>query len=132
MLQWLKVFCVGCRLLVLVQVLGNQLKKAELSIAHNYKKCDREIVHINKINELQIVDVKKSVVGFGLVDCLGGDRGQEMPPPIENFQRKVGRFSLLLFINCKDILRGFYWFIFQSFEKFYVFSFQKVGGLGGV
>lgn len=107
-------------------------EKAKLVTAHNYKKCDRQILGSNKINELQIVDFKKSVVRFGLVDCLGSVRGLATLPPIENSESQQASSHLLLAINCKYFLRVFYKVLWLVCENIFVFGFRKVGDAGGV
>lgn len=100
--------------------------------AHNYKKCDRQVLDTNKINELQIVDIKKSVVQFGTGECLSGVLRSGTHPPIENSDTLTQPSYLLLSINCKDFQRVFYKSICQGFDQIGVFGFQKVGGAGGV
>lgn len=107
-------------------------KKAKLITAHNYKKCDGQILGSNKINKLQVVDLKKSVVRFGLVDCSGSVRGPATLPPIENSGSQDAHHHLLLAIYCKDLIRGFYKGLLLGFEGLRVFGFRKVGGAGGV
>jgi hypothetical protein len=125
-----RLFCGGFRLLVCLQVAWREAKKAKWLTAHNYKKCDRQVLDGNKINKLQIIDVMKSVVRFGLSDDLVCDRGLKRHPPIEKFQRSACRSYLLLSINCRGILRVFYKVIGQGFVEFGVVGCRKVGGRG--
>jgi hypothetical protein len=122
--------CAVSRLLVLFQVAWREAKKAKWFTAHNYKKCDRQVLDINKINNLQSKDTMKSVVRFGLSDNLNCDRGLYRHPPIEKFQRLACRSYLLLSINCRGILRVFYKVVGQGFDLTGVFGFRKVGGRG--
>jgi hypothetical protein len=98
-------------------------------IAHNYKKCDRQVLDSNKINKLQVVDIKKSVVQFGLD---AGVLRSGTHPPIENSETLTLPSYLLLSINCKDFQRVFNKSIGQVFNQTGVFGFRKVGGAGGV
>lgn len=82
-------FCAGSRLGVMFMWFENRPKKAKCKpkrqvflTAHNYKKCDSGFYRHNKISRLQIVDVKKSVVGFEIgqklscvLDCVRGSEG---------------------------------------------------------
>ena len=124
--------CDGSRLGVFFKVSKIKPKKAKLVTAHNYKKCDRQILGSNKINKLQVLDLKKSVVRFGLVDCSGSVRGLATLPPIENSGRRHAPSHLLPAINCKDFLRVFSKGLWLVCENILVFGFRKVGGAGGV
>ena len=111
---------------------GSEIKpeKAKLVTAHNYKKCDRQVLGSNKINELQIVDFKKSVVRFGLVDCLGSVRGLATLPPIENSESQQASSHLLLAINWRDFIRVFYMVLWLLYMVSRMFGFRKGRGPG--
>ena len=128
----MKGFCDGSRLLDWFQVGKNRAEKAKSFTAHNYKKCDRQSLDSNRINELCNQDVKESVVRFGLVECLDSDRGSEAHPPIDNSRSQDSPHHLLLAIYCKDLIRGFHKGLLLGFEGLCVFGFRKVGGPGGV
>lgn len=122
--------CAAFRLLDLFQVAWREAKKAKSLTAHNYKKCDRQVLEGNKINNLQSQMIMKSVVRFGLRDCLFGDPASGTHPPMKRNGRQAGCHYLLLVIYCKDFTRGFYKVIGQGFDFIGVFSFRKVGGRG--
>ena len=123
-------FCIGCRLEGWSHVFWSRVKKAKLIIAHNYKKCDKPCLMVNKINGLWIEYFQKSVIQFKLSRDPGGVQGSQTHTPLETFQRFCWLSSLLLFINCSDFLRVFYEGIGQRFVLVDVFVFKKWGARG--
>jgi hypothetical protein len=68
-------------------VVWNRPKKAKCKpkrqgffTAHNYKKCGKAVLVINKINTLGWLKIKKSAVRFEFVNVLNCVRGYEGTP----------------------------------------------------
>ena len=135
-------FCAGSRLGVMLMWFENRPKKAKCKpkrqvflTAHNYKKCGKTVLRVNRIKGLCWLWLKKSVVGFEIgqklnrvLSCV---RGSETHPPLKKSESHASPSHLLPSINCRGFVRVFYevmWWI----EDIFVFIFRKVGGAGGV
>jgi hypothetical protein len=83
----------------LVYVVWNRPKKAKCKpkwqvflIAHNYKKCGKTVLVINKINGLGRSEIKKSAVRFEFVNVLDCVQRSETLPP----RKGIGRQKILV------------------------------------
>lgn len=91
--------------------------------AHNYKKCGKGILGINKIKELGLFIVVKSVVKFGMVQGLWSGSAIDRPSPLSKILQACPYFYTITISKLDIFRKGFYKWVGR---------FQKVGGLGGV